>query len=119
MQEPQRSVAAAGNSAAVASGIVSLAAIAAVGTTWVLGVSDKETCSEAFGVTEFDGRSLTVCNWVGWFSAIEVLATVVVLLVSLRDIRRHATLQRVPLYIVLFALAIACYVVPSISLGFR
>ena len=120
MQEAEKSVAAPGNStAALARGIVFFAAIAAVGTTWVLGVSDKETCSEAFGVTQFDGRNLTICNWVGWFLAIEVLATLVVLLVSLRDIQRHRTLRRVPFYIVLIAIALACYVVPSISLGFR
>ena len=111
--------AARGNSTTLARAVVVLAAVAAAGITWVLGVGDKETCSEAFGVTQFDGRTLTICNWVGWFLAIEVLATLVVLLVSLRDIRRHGTLRRVPFYIVLFAFALACYVMPSISLGFR
>ena len=46
-------------------------------------------------------------------------ATLVVLGVSLRDIHRHGTLRRVPFYVVLFALALARFVVSSIPLGFR
>lgn len=103
----------------LARAVVVLVAIAAVGTTWVLGVSDKETCSEAFGVAQVDGTTLTICNCVGWFLAVEVLVTLAVLVGSLRDIHRHNSMRRVPLYIVLFATALACYVVPSISLGFR
>jgi hypothetical protein len=119
MQQAEASVAVRGNATAVARVIVFTAAVTAIGATWVLGVKDKETCSEAFGVTRFGDRTLTICNWVGWFSAIQVIATLVVLLVSLRDIHRHGTLRRVPFYMVLFAVALACYVVPSISLGFR
>ena len=119
MPEELASDASQGDSTTLARVFVVLAALVAVGATWVLGVADKETCSEAFGVTQFDGRTLSICNWVGWFFAIEVLATLVVLVVSLRDIRRHGTMRRVPFYTLLFAVALAFYVVPSISLGFR
>lgn len=119
MEQAGASVAVQGNASAVARVIVFTAAVTAIGAAWVLGVSDKETCSAAFGVTQYGSRTLTVCNWVGWFLAIEVMATLVVLLVSLRDINRYGTLRRVPFYMALFAAAVACYVVPSISLGFR
>ena len=85
----------------------------------MLGVSDKETCSEAFGVTQFDGKTLTICNWVGWFQGFQAVTTLIVLMLSLRDIRLHGTLRRVPFYLVLFVVAVGCYVLPSISLGFR
>lgn len=104
---------------ALARVIVVIAALTTIGATWALGVSDKEACSEAFGVTSFDGRTLTICNWVAWFTAMQVLAALVVLVVSLRDIRRHQTLRRVPLYLGFFAVTLACYVAPSISFGFR
>ena len=119
MEQADASVAVQGNATAVARVIVFTAAVTGIGAAWVLGVSDKETCSEAFGVTRYGSRTLSICNWVGWFLAIEVIATLVVLLVSLRDIHRHGTSRRVPLYMALFAAALACYVVPSISLGFR
>jgi hypothetical protein len=115
MKQADASVAMQGNATAVARVIVFAAAVTAIGAAWILGASDKETCSEAFGVTQHGSRTLIVCNWVGWFLAIEVMATLVVLLVSLRDINRCGTLRRVPFYMALFA----CYVVPSISLGFR
>jgi p-aminobenzoyl-glutamate transporter AbgT len=119
MQQPETARRPTKDATALARVIVVVAAIVGVGVTWTLGASDKEVCSEAFGVTRFDGRTLTVCNWVAWFTAIEILITLVVLVASLRDIRRHRTLRRMPLYLGLFAVALACYVVPSISLGFR
>ncbi|MCX6521886.1 MAG: hypothetical protein NTZ21_14610 [Actinobacteria bacterium] len=119
MKQAEASAAGRGNATAVARVIVFTAAATAIGAAWVLGVSDKETCSEAFGVMRFGSRTLAICNWVAWFLAIVVIATLVVLLVSLRDINRHGTLRRVPFYLLLFAAALACYVVPSISLGFR
>jgi hypothetical protein len=119
MEQADTGVSTQGKATAVARVIVFTAAVTAIGTAWVLGVSDKETCSAAFGVTQFGSRTLAICNWVGWFLAIEVMATLVALLVSLRDINRCGTLRRVPFYMALFAAAVACYVVPSISLGFR
>lgn len=119
MKQAEARLAARGNTTAVARVIVFTAAIAAMGAAWVLGVSDKEACSEAFGVTLYGNRTLSICNWVAWFLAIEVIATLVVLLLSLRDINRRGTLRRVPVYMAFFAAALACYVVPSISLGFR
>ena len=112
-------VATEGNSADISRGIIAFAAVGAVLFTSVLSFGDSESCSEAFGVTQFDGKSLTICNWVGWFEGLQFVTTLIVLLWSLRDIGRRRTLRRVPLYLALHLVSVGCYVVPSISFGFR